>query len=105
MCVVVEGEDGLLLYCHVFTLRILYTCVGMECDSPMDKETMAWITILVCLTALAGTSAAYCKCPSEWFDIVMPVIVDTIVPNTFSDLDTDLVYFREVMKLSENDNF
>ncbi len=90
-------------YCHVFTLRILYTCVGIECDSPMNKETMAWIAILVCLTALAGTTAAYGKCPSKWFDVVMPVIIDTEVSITESSLDTDLVFFREVLKLSENE--
>lgn len=55
------------------------------------------------LFALVSSSVAQ-QCPQGWFDIVLPIQVDaTIAINDSSFLDTELLYFRDVLQLSDEE--
>ena len=64
-----------------------------------------FVTIIILISAFVGCSESHAEeCPSGWFDVSFTITIDTAIPrDDFSGVDTDLHYFRETLRLTDEE--
>lgn len=61
------------------------------------------ITATILISAAIGCIVAQ-ECPSGWFDVSFAITIDTAIPReAFSGVDTNLRYFKETLKLTNEE--
>ena len=64
-----------------------------------------FVAITILISAFIGYSESQAEeCPSGWFDVSFAITIDTAIPrDDFSGVDTDLHYFRETLRLTDEE--